>query len=181
MYAFNATLSLVDSTRQQELIIRSEANGSKRERRMQNGNPDRGLFYPRDLGLCQRVFEQVRIERGFELNSLEAEDLAAYVLLRFQNGTVDESALLGAARKSLETVGTVDYPYNAADLAEKYDLTLKSAAVILASNGPSRRACDAAASAFVAAVSARMKQWTREPTAGPSRGRNPGSKASGTH
>ena len=77
---------------------------------MRTHHCERGLFYPSDVNLCKRVFEQVRIERGFDLNSLAAEELAAYVLLRFQNGMIDESALSGAARKNIKAVGTRRLP-----------------------------------------------------------------------
>ncbi|WP_189526200.1 hypothetical protein [Mesorhizobium sp. M7A.F.Ca.ET.027.03.2.1] len=49
-------------------------------------------------------------------------------------------------------------PYAAAEFAEKYGLTLRSAQILLFVNGPSRVACDAAARAFNEAVAMRNRQ-----------------------
>lgn len=46
-------------------------------------------------------------------------------------------------------------PYDAAFFADKHGLTLKAAEVILFANGPSRNMCDAAANAFLRAVTER--------------------------
>ncbi|WP_246800621.1 hypothetical protein [Mesorhizobium amorphae] len=48
-------------------------------------------------------------------------------------------------------------PYDPALFAEKHGLPLKSAEIIVDANGPSRRACDAAARAFLDAVATRNK------------------------
>lgn len=52
----------------------------------------------------------------------------------------------------------IDGSYEIAYFAEKYGLSLKAAEIILTVNGPSKRMCDAAAVAFVAAVAARAKK-----------------------
>jgi hypothetical protein len=54
-----------------------------------------------------------------------------------------------------------NHPYDPALFAAKYGMTLKAAKVVLYANGPSRRACDGAAKAFMAAIAARNKQWQR--------------------
>jgi hypothetical protein len=50
-----------------------------------------------------------------------------------------------------------DPGYDAAFFADKHGLTLQAARVILAANGPSRIACDAAAKAFLIAIATRQK------------------------
>lgn len=61
------------------------------------------------------------------------------------------------------TIGGIpqDEPYGAIHFAEKHDLTLRDAKFIIAANGPSRKACDAAAAAFVRNKAARFKKWLR--------------------
>lgn len=54
-----------------------------------------------------------------------------------------------------------DVPYGAFYFAKKYSLTLRDAKFIIAANGPSRRACDAAGAAFVRNKAARFKKWLR--------------------
>ena len=124
---------------------------------MQDSHSDRGLLYPSDLDICHRVYEQVRHQRGFDFNSPAAETLASYVLFSYQNGTTDEAKLLTAARRKLIAIDTDDGPYDVDVFAKKHRLTVKSASVILHMNGPSRRACDAAARSFVAALKAEVK------------------------
>jgi hypothetical protein len=55
-----------------------------------------------------------------------------------------------------------DHPYSAEFFADKHGLTLKAARVVLYSNGPSRRMCDAAARAFLKALSLRQGQLQRK-------------------
>jgi hypothetical protein len=117
----------------------------------------RGFLCPGELDVCQRVFDQVRIACGLDSSSLGADMLASYILLIFREGTTQEAALLGAARAKMHLVSGEEGPYEVSVLAQKYGLTLRSAAVILASNGPSRTACDAAAKSFLAAVAGRTK------------------------
>lgn len=50
-----------------------------------------------------------------------------------------------------------DTGYDATFFADKHGLALQSARVILAANGPSRIACDAAAKAFLVAIATRQK------------------------
>lgn len=54
-----------------------------------------------------------------------------------------------------------DEPYGAFYFAKKYGLALRDAKFIIAANGPSRRACDAAAAAFVRSKTARFRKWLR--------------------
>jgi hypothetical protein len=51
--------------------------------------------------------------------------------------------------------GSEGQPYPMGSFAEKHGLSLKAAAAILHSNGPSQIACDAAARAFLAALALR--------------------------
>jgi hypothetical protein len=50
-----------------------------------------------DLKTCQRVFDQLCVERQVERTSEEAWNLASVVLFLFQDGHTDEADLLGAA------------------------------------------------------------------------------------
>lgn len=50
-----------------------------------------------------------------------------------------------------------DPGYDAAFFASRHGLALQAARVILAANGPSRIACDAAAKAFLVAIATRRK------------------------
>ncbi|QKC99887.1 hypothetical protein EB231_28210 [Mesorhizobium sp. NZP2298] len=54
-----------------------------------------------------------------------------------------------------------DEPYGVTYFAKKYGLTLKDAKFIIAANGPSRRASDAAAAAFLRNKAARFRKWLR--------------------
>jgi hypothetical protein len=155
MYAFYGEFSRVDSVAGRVL-----SHGTKTlswEDPMPKCFTSRGFLYPSELALCQRVFEQVRAACGLDCSSLRADMLAAYILLIFREGTTDEDALLVAARAKMNLGAVEEGPYEVGALAEKYGLTARSAAVILASNGPSRRACDAAAKSFLAAVAGRSE------------------------
>jgi hypothetical protein len=57
-------------------------------------------FYPSDLELCQRVFNQVCAERKLDPVSLEpdVQRLAATVVSLFENGCSDETKLLESFR-----------------------------------------------------------------------------------
>ncbi|OWK19391.1 hypothetical protein AJ88_45745 [Mesorhizobium amorphae CCBAU 01583] len=54
-------------------------------------------LWPSDPRMCQRVFDRLSVERGFERASPEARDLAMIVLFLFQDGHTEEADLLGAA------------------------------------------------------------------------------------
>ena len=51
-----------------------------------------------------------------------------------------------------------DQPYEVASFAKKYGLTILAADAVLFAKGPSRTACDAAALAFLCAVTAYAKK-----------------------
>jgi len=55
-----------------------------------------------------------------------------------------------------------DHQYDLNFFADKHGLSIQAAKIILTANGPSRIACDAAASTFLAAVALRKKQWQRD-------------------
>lgn len=58
-------------------------------------------FYPADLRLCQRVFDQVCSERKLDPMSLEpdVQRLAATVVSLFENGCSNETELLESFRQ----------------------------------------------------------------------------------
>jgi hypothetical protein len=61
-----------------------------------------------------------------------------------------------AAPEQLRNQGR-ELPYELPYFAQKHDLTLRTAQVILTANGPYRRRCDLAVQAFLAAVAARKR------------------------
>ncbi|KAA3442035.1 hypothetical protein C7I87_32505 [Mesorhizobium sp. SARCC-RB16n] len=67
---------------------------------------------------------------------------------------------MGKARISSKPAGE-NSPYPVEFFAQKHGLTAKASGVIIRANGPSRRACDIAAVAFIAAVARRNRQSQR--------------------
>ena len=57
-------------------------------------------FYPNDIDVCQRVFDQVCKEQQLDHSSPKAEAVAATLFSMFQNGCSDEAALLKVFRKA---------------------------------------------------------------------------------
>ncbi|WP_165778599.1 hypothetical protein [Mesorhizobium wenxiniae] len=59
-----------------------------------------GVFEPADLGLLQRVFDQLCGERRLaQMDKEQREDLAEEIVIVFQNGIDDEAGLLQALSK----------------------------------------------------------------------------------
>ena len=56
-------------------------------------------FYPTDIDVCQRVFDQICQEQHLDHSSPKAEALAATLFSVFENGCNDEAALLEVFRK----------------------------------------------------------------------------------
>ena len=68
---------------------------------MSSLNKRHPCFYPSDLQLCQRVFDQICCERKLDRMSLEpnVQQLAATVFWLFENGCSNESELLESFRR----------------------------------------------------------------------------------
>ncbi|MER8555135.1 hypothetical protein NKH37_23610 [Mesorhizobium sp. M1217] len=64
------------------------------------GRPSGHGFYPNDLAICQRVFDQVCSERKLDPSSPEVDGLAATLISLFGNGCTDEATLLELFRKA---------------------------------------------------------------------------------
>jgi hypothetical protein len=52
-----------------------------------------GAFSPQDLRILQQVFDQACAERQITKGSIEAEALAAEIMMLFHSGIADESEL----------------------------------------------------------------------------------------
>ena len=68
---------------------------------MSGRHKSNSVFYPSDLQLCQRVFDQVCSERKLDPGSLEpdVQRLAATVFTLFENGCSNEAELLASFRR----------------------------------------------------------------------------------
>ena len=60
--------------------------------------PQSHFLSPDDLATCQRVFDQACADARLDRKSVDGELLASTVLAAFQNGIVEEHALLAAVR-----------------------------------------------------------------------------------
>ena len=61
---------------------------------MPNRNPQSEFLSPQDLAVCQRVFNQVCTDDNLDHDCIDGQILASTVLRLFQQGFVDEAALL---------------------------------------------------------------------------------------
>ncbi|ESX64404.1 hypothetical protein X759_30890 [Mesorhizobium sp. LSHC420B00] len=55
-------------------------------------------FYPNDLALLQRVFDEICADGNHDASSGDAEIIASTLLQLFQDGMTDEAALLAEMR-----------------------------------------------------------------------------------
>lgn len=55
-------------------------------------------FYPADLAVLQRVFDEVCVDGCHETESIDAQSIAAALLTLYQNGMKDEAFLLAEMR-----------------------------------------------------------------------------------
>ena len=58
----------------------------------------RGTFYPNDLAMLQRVFDEVCADGNHAGDGVDAEIIASTLLSLFQCGTTDEATLLTKMR-----------------------------------------------------------------------------------
>jgi hypothetical protein len=105
LYDFYGDDADIDSSRAQINFsihsVRQVGRCSEEGLLMSSRHKSNSAFYPSDLQLCQRVFDQVCLERRLDPMSREpdVQQLAATVFSLFENGYSDEAELLASFRR----------------------------------------------------------------------------------